>query len=176
MRILLRLSSWGHSKADAKRVACQSQVKLITLAAIMYSADNNDEFPRNFTFDGQTNGRQFMSDVMPYSKNETIFRCPFDTAIYEPGDQLEDRPSKVLDMTYVHTNALKRAIPNFDYGSRILKPSSIPEPEKVSYLRDPIRGTKVGIPQSLHGDDQGFNISFLDGHVKRKRENYTADL
>ncbi|MEI7987199.1 MAG: hypothetical protein WCI55_16370 [Armatimonadota bacterium] len=166
----------GHSKVDSKRAACISNLKQITLAAILYAEDNNETFPGNFTFDGQTNERKFMTDLMPYSKSDTIFRCLFDTAIYEPGDQLEDRPTKVLDMTYVHTNALKRAIPNFDSGSRILKPSSIPDPASVSYLRDPIRGTEAGVPRSLHGVEQGFNISFLDGHVKRKKENYTADL
>ena len=166
----------GHSKIDSKRAVCISNLKQITLAGILYAEDNNETFPGNFTFDGQTNERKFMSDLMQYTKSEYVFRCPFDTAIYEPGDHLEDWPTKVLDMTYVHTNALKKSIPNFDRGSRILKPSTDPDPASVSYLRDPIRGTKVGIPQSLHGDDQGFNISFLDGHVKRKKENYTADL
>jgi len=166
----------GHSKVDSKRVACISNLKQITLAAILYAEDNNETFPGNFTFDGQTKERKFMSDLKQYTKSDFVFRCPFDTARYEPGDQLEDWPTKVLDMTYVHTNALKRAIPNFDSGSRILKPSSIPEPEKVSYLRDPIRGTEAGVPRSLHGVEQGFNIGYLDGHVKRKKENYIGDL
>ena len=113
---------------------------------------------------------------MPYVKSDSVFRCPFDMAFYVPGDQLENRPSIMVDMTYVHTDALKRAIPDFANGKRILKTSFVPEPEKVSYLRDPIRGTLDRIPQSLHGPSEGFNISFLDGHAKRKKENYTADL
>lgn len=168
-------------KTVSKQYVCISDLKQITLAAIMYADDNNDSFPSHFTLDGHASGSQFMADVMPYCKNELLFHCPFDTNIY--GDQLDiygdrvDANEKIQsDMTYVHCTTLKRVIPNFDYGMRILKPSTIPNPENVSYLRDPIRGTKLGIPQSIHGDDQGFNISYLDGHAKNRKENFEKDL
>jgi prepilin-type processing-associated H-X9-DG protein len=172
---------FGGSKEDSKRATCISQVRQITLGSILYAGDNNEVFPANFTFDGQANERKFMTNIKPYlSRNDDswkgVFRCRFDTATYEPGHQYDPKPSIPVDMTYVHCNSLKNVIPNFASGKRILKESSAPEPAKASYLRDPIRGSKDGITQSLHGENQGFNISFLDGHVKRKKENNLADL
>lgn len=172
---------YRHDKYTSKRTACLSNLKQLTRASIMYASDNNEVFPTNFTFDGQVHMRKYMATIKAYLGNENqytkyIFHCPFDTTNWKPGDQLETKSTVPVEMTYVHCNVIKNVIPDFALGKRILKASSVQDPAKVSYLRDPIRGTQEGIPQSLHGPKEGFNISYLDGHAKRKKENYTADL
>lgn len=63
-------SIFSLAKSAAKKTTCLSNVKQISLATVMYMADNDDRFPKDAS--------RFKATVMPYLKNSVIFHCPED--------------------------------------------------------------------------------------------------
>jgi prepilin-type N-terminal cleavage/methylation domain-containing protein/prepilin-type processing-associated H-X9-DG protein len=90
------LPALARSKQDALRINCISNLKQLTLAAVMYAGDNRDYLPPNIpdSDDGWVGGNvapisTTVSDVTnylileksvlyPYSPNVGIYRCPGD--------------------------------------------------------------------------------------------------
>ena len=167
-------------KQAAKQTACLSNLKQLGRASMEYCADNNEAFPAYFTFDGELKASQYMTSLKPYLKLKDYdryspFICAFDYAALHVGIPITGEHGGPK-MSYVHNSSLSNIIPNFSNGKRILKASDATDPTTTVSLRDGILETLKGVPQSRHGDNMGFNFLFLDGHVKRKKENYIGDL
>jgi prepilin-type processing-associated H-X9-DG protein len=177
--VLARVAGWllafGHCAAilfpvfavpgHGHRPSCVSHLKQVTLSVIMYASDADDRLPPFFSFDGEESTKQFMKVTMDYCKNEQIFICPKDKGY--PDENLAGPYKK---MSYVHPLALKRIIPDFYKGNRVvaLIDNSIPNLETTVYLRDPIRHDPKIEDNTIHSPhEEGFNVSYLDGHAKR---------
>lgn len=172
---------YGYPKQAAKRTACLSNIKQLNLASIMYGTDNNDEFPPEFTFDGDRAAGKYMTSLNPYLKPirdnlYSPFICNFDASAIRDKIPLKGEQGLPGKMSYVHATSLKNVIPDFEKCKRILKETTVPDPATTIYLRDPIREKVNGVPQSRHGDNQGFNFGYLDGHAKNRKENFENDL
>lgn len=155
------------------RSMCLSRIKQLTISAIMYTDDNNDCFPPQFTFDGPEQTQTFIDVMMNYTKNKDVFLCPQDTSNLPNQEGLADK------MTYVHSLALRGIIPEFSTGKRVLKLTEVEQVATVAYLRDPIRGFGIPEPMNSQPPQDGkahffsphgarFNLSYLDGHARAR--------
>ncbi len=165
-----------------RKSECLSNVKQITTAAILYANDNDDCLPPHFTFDGQSEASWFVASTGPslhkngQSGSDYLFVCPYDRHSFREGNPVAGELAIPGKMSYVHCNSLKRIIPDYDIGKRILNVTAVANPETTAYLRDPIRSTENGVPHSAHGTSSDFTFGFLDGHAGQKKEKYAADL
>ena len=160
---------FGNQKESSKRAACISNLKQISIAVQMYESDNNDAMPRYYTFDGPEAGTHFRETLKPYLKDqwESAFLCP--SIGYPPKKENGgiDTEGILGTMSYVHCFAMKGVIPDFSTGKRELKLSTVADPAKTPYIRDPIRGYgKEGL-QGPHGEE--LTTGYLDGHVRVKK-------
>ncbi len=146
------------------RRSCLSNLKQITLVAIMYSSDADDRLPPYFTFEGEQATKKFISATNDYIKNEQIFLCPIDKGY--PDENLGGPNKK---MSYVHPLALKGIIPDFNKGKRSVDlTDKYLNVETIIYLRDPIRYDPKDNDNTIHSPHkEGFSVSYLDGHAKR---------
>ena len=73
---------FAQAKTAAKRTAELSNLKQITVAALIYSGDSDDVFPTtsvyNFTFQAD---RFWPNRILPYTKNAEIIRSPLDSRL-----------------------------------------------------------------------------------------------
>ena len=165
-----------NDKASAKKTACLSNLKQIDTAVLIYASDHNDALPPFYTFDGADTGSQFQKLIKPYSKSEYLLICP---AFDHPNDNSMRTPGSegiLGTMSYVHSLSLRGIIPGFADGTRGLTLYGLNDPEHTAYMRDPVCGfgqakdkdgnSFSGVLNSAHGG--GFNIAFLDGHVRNK--------
>ena len=165
------------SKEVSKRTLCISNLKQICRATQMYADDFDNALSRFYTFDGAEAGTHFRDNLKPYWKDrsEAVFLCP---SVEHPSNKESGGVGAegiLGKMSYVHCFAMKGLIPDFSTGKRELKLSTIVDPAKTPYIRDPIRGYgKEGL-QGPHGE--GLTTAYLDGHVKvKKAVNPATDL
>ena len=64
---LANSAAFQRERENARRSSCQSNLKQAMLGILQYAQDYNDTYPT---------ARKWIDEVMPYVKNEQIFRCP----------------------------------------------------------------------------------------------------
>jgi len=69
----LLLPALARAKAGGRATACLNNARQIGLAAVMFSDDNNGQFPRS---DHQ--GQTWVATLIPYGGTRGIYRCPSD--------------------------------------------------------------------------------------------------
>jgi prepilin-type N-terminal cleavage/methylation domain-containing protein/prepilin-type processing-associated H-X9-DG protein len=67
---------FARARAKARQASCQSNMKQIILACIMYKSDYDGKFPRNWTGNCAAPGWDWMEVIAPYVKNQQVFVCP----------------------------------------------------------------------------------------------------
>jgi prepilin-type N-terminal cleavage/methylation domain-containing protein/prepilin-type processing-associated H-X9-DG protein len=68
---------FARAREKARTASCQSNLKQISLAVIMYSTDYDQTYPQNWTGNCSWGaGADWMEVTQPYSKNWTLYRCP----------------------------------------------------------------------------------------------------
>ncbi len=119
---------------------CLSNLKQLALAALMFAADHDNQLP---------SADQWTDELVPYLKNEAIFKCP---------------AAPDLECAY----ALNRAFAGKDHGT-IVRPA-----EEVIFFESNLgkrnaTGTlkEVADPPRHQG---GNNYAFADGHCKWSQE------
>ena len=160
---------FGNQRESSKKTACMSNLKQISIAVQEYADDNNDEIPHFYTFDGPDAGTHFRETLKPILKDRLpfIFLCPSVERRSANEGGWVGAEGILGTMSYVHCFAMKGVIPDFSTGKRELKLSTVGDPAKTPYIRDPIRGYgKEGL-QGPHGE--GLTTGYLDGHVKVKK-------
>lgn len=158
------------NKNPGHRRACISNLKQLTLGAIMYLSDNNESLPPYYTFDGPGATQKLIDVTMVYTKNKGVYLCPQDNdSIQLNQEGLEGK------MTYVDSLTLRGIIPEFSTGKRVLRQSDVKDVAMTPFLRDPIRGYGLAEPKSKEQKPQfmsphgtRFILSYLDGHAKAK--------
>lgn len=165
---------FAQSRDGSPRSACISHLKQLSVAAILYTEDNNECYPPYYTFDGPGTTQKLIDVTMVYSKNQDVYHCPQDNSSIQPNQEgLTDK------MSYVNSLALRGVIPEFSTGKRVLRQSDVEAGATTPFLRDPIRG--YGLPESKNSQPPQdgkshfksphnflFNLAYLDGHAKSR--------
>jgi prepilin-type N-terminal cleavage/methylation domain-containing protein/prepilin-type processing-associated H-X9-DG protein len=74
---------FARAREKARQASCQSNLKQLTLSAIMYAADYNSVWVRSHTVPGNLAWATWTMALNPYIKNVELFRCPSaDTGTY----------------------------------------------------------------------------------------------
>jgi len=186
---------FSRAREKARQAACQSNLKQLTLAFLMYAQDWDETFPPAYYFaDGWT--RQFSWDfsfdwsswpakvgeglITPYTKNGQINQCPSFKGVETWGWPYTG---------YAYNTSYIGATPeDFAWGGcKRPRPASIGEIEEPvgtvlladsaycyngqpagnNYLRAPSDGVYAWIGPNVHFRHNGAaNVAFCDGHVK----------
>lgn len=71
---------FGRARENARRSACQSNLKQLGLALFQYAQDYDDRFPEGYSGFNQAwswrNGGWWTNEIYPYVKSLQVFRCP----------------------------------------------------------------------------------------------------
>ena len=69
----LLLPTLGKAKARGQAISCLNNVRKIGLSAIMFSDDNEGQFPGS-----EHSGKTWVAALLPYGGGRTVYRCPTD--------------------------------------------------------------------------------------------------
>ena len=136
----IRAVAEGPARERGEQEACLSNLKQLTLAALMFAQDHDQTLP---------SAEKWTDEIMPYIKNEALLRCP-------AAPELECGYALNRDLAGKKLNALPNpaeAILFFD--------SNLGKRNATGTLED------VAIPGRHNG---GNNYAFADGHCKWSAE------
>lgn len=127
------------SSNHAAMVSCQSNLKQVALAAMMYCQDYDERMPI---------ADRWCGALMPYCRNEAIFTCPAD----------DDKWSYAMNYKLSRQPLAVVVSPASTYMLFETEPS-----RKDAYDKDTYPGASLAAPPR-HGEFNNF--AFADGHVK----------
>ena len=154
-------------RQDELESSCTSNLLNATRSSLLYASDQDDKLPPVFVFSESPNEqtKAYETVMATYIASEKP-RCPADSLIHTGHE-----------FGYVHCRSLVAWIPGYASGKRILELDIKGLDEsQTPFMRDPVRGsetetvdgTRRSILTSPHG--QYFNIGYLDGHAKHKKQ------
>src|SRR5437867_10829486 len=138
----LLLPALAKAKQKATGISCVSNLKQMTLAAVLYSLDYNDRIIANFlantnawiggdvsSLPGATNILDIRNGrLFPYNQSEPIYRCPGDKLPFKVGGR------SVVRVRSLSLNGMMGE--NTDWVPASVHPG-IPENKKFSDIKDP---------------------------------------
>ena len=161
---------FAKAREKARQSSCASNEKQIGIAVMQYKQDYEETMPMSYAA-GDGNGTRltcgtpmyfFIDELMPYCKNEQIFKCPShegmncNSAMRYPATQHD------IPRSY-----------NFSTAAGGAKDSDMPVPSATYILADsggqaciPICCTDIAGPLIAARHSGMFNGLFADGHVK----------
>jgi prepilin-type N-terminal cleavage/methylation domain-containing protein/prepilin-type processing-associated H-X9-DG protein len=173
---------FAKAREKARQSSCASNEKQIGIAVMQYKQDYDETMPLSYTA-GDGNGTRltcgtpmffFIDELMPYCKNEQIFKCPShvgmncNSAMRYPATQHD------IPRSY-----------NFSTAASGAKDSDLKVPSATFILADsgvqsciPICCTLITGPIIAARHSDQFNGLFADGHVKTSKNsvpNQTAN-
>jgi prepilin-type N-terminal cleavage/methylation domain-containing protein/prepilin-type processing-associated H-X9-DG protein len=164
----LLLPSLSKAKESARRSACASNLRQITMATLMYTDDGQQRFPAQ-PADGLPvravggDGRNFYDLLMPYANNPGIWLCP--SAQSSPGTLVAFHMNGLI----ITTNGLQAAAIATPSQTLLIGETGYRRLYDLAYLRpDQTGGYLYDRPQRNHFD--GSNAAFVDGHVRWYRD------
>ena len=177
------LPVFSRARESARRASCAGNLKQIGLGIELYAADNDDYYPNKILPPSDINPRCAWADrILPYTKNTQMFLCPSASKQpYEPGcpaDNLEEKNDfgnlQGYDGAYSLVDLSTNAY--FPHAASFTHPSSTASvlDGRGIYI-SPINKdmtTLEGLSLSgvvLGRHSEGWNMLFLDGHVKWTR-------
>lgn len=163
---------FGRARENARRSSCQSNLKQIGLGIMQYTQDYDEKFLIQDV--SATSAYHFAYILQPYLKSKQIFTCPSasgpkqnpQTFAY-PSTPAQDYQWEFLSSTYgdyvgsygMNAGAEGLSLAEFQRTSRTVLFFDAAHP-KVPFLTD---GGKM-FNSARHFD--GFNVAYVDGHVK----------
>ncbi len=163
---------FARAREKAKQSSCQSNLKQMGIAMLMYVQDYDERFMRSAGYREPTEvlpegGHDYWWEcIMPYMKNEQILACPSDTdtALRSGGQS-----SNAHDIDYAVNTFLA-----YDEMARIATPAArvalVESSNNYARLRNPAEftadpsATNYLWSQDRHNNRS--NVLFCDGHVK----------
>jgi len=166
------LPALAKAREKAQTISCTSQVKQVTLGALMYANDYNQRFV--FWAQGPD---WWVQGVIPYAGDMKLFECPAADGAAWHGSTCG--PSNNRSVHYGANcgsgGQNGTQVPNW-HGPLGQKTSAIGEPSQCVWMADstcvnigpwaayPTQGTTCpGVAANRHG--QGVNFGFCDGHA-----------
>jgi len=168
---------FARAREKARQTSCLSNVKQLSLGMMQYAQDYDELLPRYSDRDCAGGRHNWNVVIYPYVRNDQVFRCPSDTAIF---------PGIGVNYPHVHTCAIS--------GSAILPGVSLAKikfPAETMSLCDTYpgalvycrvcypNGPRVGeetnrIPLDRH--NEGCNVGYCDGHAKWQKSSKLLSL
>jgi prepilin-type N-terminal cleavage/methylation domain-containing protein/prepilin-type processing-associated H-X9-DG protein len=174
---------FGRARENARRSACQSNLKQLGLAFAQYTQDYDERYPRHEDGQPASDSRAFNSRLQPYLKSIQMWTCPSAT------DSTTVPPTATNIISYMASavivvNDTTPAISS-THVSQVAAPANVimmqehRERRYVSYVRPKINAvSSTGVPtyqfflspdyNTLHFE--GGSQLFCDGHVKWKKQ------
>jgi len=82
---------FAQARESARKATCQSNLKQLSTAIIMYNNDYDSTYPMAGWFDtGAASGNDWQNGIMAYVKNKGAYRCPSSTDIHNDQDERQD--------------------------------------------------------------------------------------
>jgi len=140
---------------------CISKIKQLSVAQLIYAADESDTLPPYYSFDGPDSKRAFVEAIDPYAKNAMIYACPKSPA----GKSAIGESNPVLG--YEHFVLILR-----ERGRNgLIELVEVAEPTRTAWMHDPIVKLEFKSDgehiETYHGPGKsGFFVSFFDGHAR----------
>lgn len=176
---------FGRARENARRSACQSNLKQIGLGLIQYIQDNDERLPfstiqavSKYTYNFPTWNYSWITKIYPYTKSWQIFRCP--SATDGTGS---NAPWNDSNASYAVNGVVcpvsnvggfsGRAMANLSSPSSLIWTQELSDAGQVAYTYPYytsywIRWFDNPSLSTLHFD--GGNLLYCDGHVKWKRQ------
>jgi prepilin-type N-terminal cleavage/methylation domain-containing protein/prepilin-type processing-associated H-X9-DG protein len=189
----LLLPSLARAKAKANQISCLNKMRQLTLSALMYAGDHNDEFPPR-----RTTTNAWPHKLKPYFTTWQIIACPSDHfgVIGLVADDLNPNRSYLINgfNDYFKVNLSPSDYKLFQQWrySRGMKVAAIPKPSETVLFGEKRSGSfhvHMDTDQGKRGNDfeeidhkrhgQGANFAFVDGSsrfVKKYQELYPENL
>ncbi|MEN6544530.1 MAG: prepilin-type N-terminal cleavage/methylation domain-containing protein [Armatimonadia bacterium] len=156
---------FAKAREKARQTSCLSNIKQLSVGCMMYVQDYDETLVRCRNFLSRT---LWPNDILPYVKNQQIFRCPSGADAAFPTAGLND-PIRT-EMNYGYT---------WDNSNSDLALGKIDNPAETAFLADS-RGymfypdTYGGVLRAASGvgyhiqprHNDGANVGFVDGHAK----------
>lgn len=172
----LLLPCLNQAKEKAKRTACVSNLKQVSLATRLYADDNSDSLPVLPTPNPYPNGvgayykqlvKGYLGLTGPASPDEKVFVCPGDGTVYTQASH---------------------AFTSYTFNGYEVNPNAMPRitGQKMSAIEKPVKAVLVGefpgfwggswhpLVNGLHPDAAAV-MSFIDGHVRPVKIYWNGD-
>jgi len=154
---------FAKAREKARQASCLSNVKQLTLAALMYTEDYDEVLPVTIGGSSAMQMRTTFELIEPYVKNLQIRRCPSD-------------PQGAIDLTAYGLSRYSYVWNKAAFAYRLPVPGPPPQPVvALGAIPYPSETTAVfdGYPvmpgpqlYTAHRHNEGANVGFLDGHAK----------
>ena len=151
------LPALGRAKHAAHTVACVSNLRQLGIALNLYVQDNNDRLPYCALLPSvNTNLPAITGPLLPYLKNQDIFRCPADQAMFQVEGTSYEWNMYMNGASYDHPedwSPITQSIVMTIFGGR---------------LNTPLLGdAEANHPKS--GKTSGKNALYFDGRVEKAK-------
>lgn len=171
---------FARAREKARQTSCLSNIKQITLGALMYAQDYDESVPESL--DSQQ-ARYWYQVIMPYVMNEQVFVCPSTTSTslgwnsfnYGVVNQTSGYRGSTRSFTHPDGHTVSgRSTP--------IRMAEVTRPSETAYVSDAQNfvtdvqfWTHGGSPYDDHGGawyyvdgrhNGGANVGFYDGHAK----------
>lgn len=150
------LPVFSRAREKARTAKCQSNVKQLGLAALMYCSDYDEVYPL-FDDDISTPAVcEYPAILLPYIKNKELFVCP----------------SRRQGMDLTSPTAAPSAFNDVGYGYNAYlsdqSEAQLDDPSKVGMFRDSTLSDASSLLVDSYPREhtEGVNIGYADGHVK----------
>lgn len=170
---------FARAREKARQTSCLSNLKELGLAALMYTQDYDETFPRNRAGGPPYIGPYWQQIIEPYIKNRQIFICPSDklrAVGYGPCCRIFTNGGTGLDMAKLQYPAETGMI--VDYGGA--SPFDPAAGSAGYYIHPPSRAWCTGTatcPSSVSmRHNEGANVVLCDGHAKWYKAEYHSDI
>ncbi len=151
---------FAYPKHLSKQSACVSNMKQLGTGQMIYCADNSDNIPPYYSFDGPAAQDHFTSAVQPYCKNPSIYLCT------ESPTWKSDRSNTKMHLDQQHYPLILKQ----KAESGLINTSKILDPAKTAWMHDPI----MKVTKTTSGEDvetyhkkipNSVIVLFFDSHV-----------
>lgn len=153
------LPALAKAKAKANATKCLNNVRQVSMAAIMYAGDHDDELPRR----GRRYSNTWVYAMLPYYKDRQILKCPSDAFTENRSyimNGFNDYWEKTLPPEH-YDLVMKWAYP---HGMRL---GAIPLPSDTVVFGEKARGTShvhMDLDQKGRDDEAGGNDRSIVAH------------
>jgi len=170
---------FSRARGKARQTACLSNLKQFGLAVDMYSQDydemlpaHNDNEPPYPPYDWRYD--TFICRLLPYVRNEQMYRCPDDRGCYPIGTQNQRWWSYCYNRGCEYGPHMPYSLSAFEDPSGTILLFDGAEPDHGVELTD---NNSIDKPDEWDNDaraaytrhNSGLNVLFIDGHAKWRR-------
>jgi prepilin-type N-terminal cleavage/methylation domain-containing protein/prepilin-type processing-associated H-X9-DG protein len=175
---------FAKAREAARQSSCNSNVRQLSTAVLMYVQDYDELFPRA-NCDGLSSGQNWNISCQPYIKNTGVFKCPSQTPTtgmdVQPGAANPcggGRPNLPIGFSGHRANYGFNLV---RHGNGLAQISQVSSQFMLMEAGNPWAAVNMDDPSTTPGvygttytpgtgyrdrHNSGANVSFLDGHVK----------